>query len=99
MHHDDDNRDFEAALEPYLTAFSEMNSSVFSALDRLREAEQGIRRELVKRVAGRDLSFVCERCGALVWIEVAESSALILVEADGTPHEDRCHPSNEVFGI
>ncbi len=99
MTHDDDRRDFESALEPYLTAFSETNSSVFSALDRLSEAEQGVKRELLKRVAGSDLSFVCERCGALVWIEIAESSALILVEADGTPHEDRCHPASEVFGI
>ena len=87
------------ALEPYLTTFGERNSGMFSALERLREAEDGITQELLKRLAGSDLSFVCERCGAIVWLEAAENEVLILVEADGTQHEDRCHPSEELFGL
>ena len=86
-------------LEPYLTAFGERSSGVFSALERLREAENGITQELLRRLADSDLSFVCERCGAMVWLEVAEYDRLILVEADGTPHEHRCRPADELFNL
>jgi hypothetical protein len=99
MPRDERRRQLPDDLEPYLTAFGERSSGVFSALDRLREAEHGITQELLRRLAGSDLSFVCERCGALVWLEVAEYERLILVEADGTPHEDRCRPVDELFKL
>jgi hypothetical protein len=95
----DENHRSEEAGEPYLTGFGEASSQIFATMERLREAEQGVTGELLKRVARSELSFVCERCGALVWVENAEHDALILVEADGTPHEDRCQPASEIFNL
>ena len=81
----------------YLTAFTDLNASVFFAQERLQEAEKIVERELMRRVAGSDDAFVCERCGAMVWVEIAEGEMPILVENDGRPHEDRCKPQKELF--
>lgn len=81
----------------YLTAFTDLNAAIFFAREQLQEAEKVVERELMRRVIGSDYAFVCERCGAMVWVEVAEREVPILVESDGRPHEDRCKPQKELF--
>lgn len=81
----------------YLTAFTDLNAAIFFARERLQEAEKVVERELMRRIAGSDHAFVCERCGEVVWVEIAEGDVPILVENDGRPHEDRCKPQKELF--
>ncbi len=90
-------KDNDPSRDPYLTAFTDVNAAVFVVRELVGEAEIRVERELLARIARSNEPFICERCSELVWVELAEGGRPILVEGDGTPHEDNCRPQQELF--
>lgn len=85
-----DNIDNGDSHDPYLNAFTDLSAAMFVAREWVGQAERRVEWELLLRVAGSEQAFQCERCAALVWVEMAEDSRPILVNGDGSPHEDHC---------
>lgn len=84
----------------YITVVTELNGFVDYTFDHLMAAKHNalrvLRARLLREGINGENGVLCARCGVRAYLECAENGTLILVESDGSPHRDHCHPSGDL---